>query len=268
MPMQSEAQRRWMHANEPEMARRWEKKTPKGKDLPERVAKINGKKLRDVVRLAKVHGSMLAMMTEHKNGYALHTLIFDKRAFPKQDDVRNWLRKKDHLGAKLGAIADVSGEWHVRQGSPDTTGLEDKRVRCDIGVQAIIGMPRAIQKGGPVGGNPQQIGVTVRPETTMPHFPDWEMWFSPEAKKKQDKEAEQSKDRRRSMWRDLNFSGIHGVKNDKPEVRYKYGESSTGDVATTPVHYLTVAQLRKDKKRITDGVGINYERVQGKTKRK
>ena len=36
MPFKSEAQRRWMHANKPEMAKEWEKKTPKGKDLPDK----------------------------------------------------------------------------------------------------------------------------------------------------------------------------------------------------------------------------------------
>lgn len=34
MPFKSEAQRGWMYANHPEMAKRWEKHTPKGKKLP------------------------------------------------------------------------------------------------------------------------------------------------------------------------------------------------------------------------------------------
>lgn len=34
MPFQSEAQRKWMYVNEPEMAKRWEAETPKGKKLP------------------------------------------------------------------------------------------------------------------------------------------------------------------------------------------------------------------------------------------
>lgn len=34
MPFRSEAQRRWMWANHPEMAKRWQKETPKGKKLP------------------------------------------------------------------------------------------------------------------------------------------------------------------------------------------------------------------------------------------
>jgi hypothetical protein len=36
MPFKSEAQRRWMYENDPAMARRWEKHTPKGKKLPAR----------------------------------------------------------------------------------------------------------------------------------------------------------------------------------------------------------------------------------------
>jgi len=39
MPFKSEAQRRWMYANKPAMAERWQKHTPKGKKLPKRVKK-------------------------------------------------------------------------------------------------------------------------------------------------------------------------------------------------------------------------------------
>lgn len=39
MPFKSEAQRRWMFAEKPEMAREWAAVTPKGKKLPERVKK-------------------------------------------------------------------------------------------------------------------------------------------------------------------------------------------------------------------------------------
>jgi hypothetical protein len=37
MPFKSQSQRKWMHANEPKMAERWEKETPQGKKLPEHV---------------------------------------------------------------------------------------------------------------------------------------------------------------------------------------------------------------------------------------
>lgn len=37
MPFKSEAQRRFMHATNPKIAKRWEKHTPKGRKLPEKV---------------------------------------------------------------------------------------------------------------------------------------------------------------------------------------------------------------------------------------
>jgi hypothetical protein len=39
MPFKSQKQRAWMHANHPEMAKRWEAETPKGKKLPKRAKK-------------------------------------------------------------------------------------------------------------------------------------------------------------------------------------------------------------------------------------
>lgn len=44
MPFKSQAQRKWMYAKDPEMAARWEDETPKGKKLPKKVKKKNGKK--------------------------------------------------------------------------------------------------------------------------------------------------------------------------------------------------------------------------------
>ncbi len=37
MPFRSQAQRKWMYANLPKMAKRWEKETPK-KKLPEKIS--------------------------------------------------------------------------------------------------------------------------------------------------------------------------------------------------------------------------------------
>jgi hypothetical protein len=39
MPFKSKAQKGWMYANKPAMAKRWQKETPKGKALPKRVGK-------------------------------------------------------------------------------------------------------------------------------------------------------------------------------------------------------------------------------------
>lgn len=40
MPFKSKAQRRWMYANDPKMAARWEKETPKDTKLPERKKRV------------------------------------------------------------------------------------------------------------------------------------------------------------------------------------------------------------------------------------
>ena len=39
MPFKSRSQQKWMYANEPAMAKQWQKETPKGKKLPEHVKK-------------------------------------------------------------------------------------------------------------------------------------------------------------------------------------------------------------------------------------
>lgn len=44
MPFKSKKQRAWMHSNKPEMAKEWEKETPKGKKLPTRAKSSKKKK--------------------------------------------------------------------------------------------------------------------------------------------------------------------------------------------------------------------------------
>lgn len=39
MPFKSKAQRKWMYANKPKMAKRWSKHTPKNKSLPKKKRK-------------------------------------------------------------------------------------------------------------------------------------------------------------------------------------------------------------------------------------
>jgi hypothetical protein len=43
MPFKSQSQRKWMYANDPKMAEKWEEHTPKGKKLPKKVKKKSGK---------------------------------------------------------------------------------------------------------------------------------------------------------------------------------------------------------------------------------
>lgn len=46
MPFKSQAERGWMYANHPEMAKRFEAETPKGAKLPARVGKKKAKPFR------------------------------------------------------------------------------------------------------------------------------------------------------------------------------------------------------------------------------
>jgi hypothetical protein len=43
MPFKSEAQKGWMYANHPQMAKQWQEHTPEGKKLP---AKVKAKKFK------------------------------------------------------------------------------------------------------------------------------------------------------------------------------------------------------------------------------
>jgi hypothetical protein len=55
MPFKSEAQRRYMYRNLPEIAARWEKETPSGAKLPTRV---NPKKPRTALRTRRLRGKI------------------------------------------------------------------------------------------------------------------------------------------------------------------------------------------------------------------
>jgi len=44
MPFKSQAQKKWMYANDPAMAKRWEKDTPKGTALPKKAKKKPARK--------------------------------------------------------------------------------------------------------------------------------------------------------------------------------------------------------------------------------
>lgn len=48
MPFKSKKQRRWMYANKPEMAKKWEEHTPDDADLPEEVSESMDPKLRSI----------------------------------------------------------------------------------------------------------------------------------------------------------------------------------------------------------------------------
>lgn len=71
MPFKSEAQRRWMHANKPEMADRWEEHTPKGKKLPEKVKKKKSESIEDKLGEALIETDLTPILESRGHKPAL-----------------------------------------------------------------------------------------------------------------------------------------------------------------------------------------------------
>lgn len=125
---------------------------------------------------------------------------------------------------------------------------------------------------GPIPMQPP-LGQATGPSNHTPEMPDFESLFaSPESQTRQKQEGKQSRDRRRSMWRDHDVTGLHGSNDGEPELRYIKGVTSTADVANMqPRHFLTAAQLQAGHKRIREGSVLGYEEIiagGGKSKKK
>lgn len=100
------------------------------------------------------------------------------------------------------------------------------------------------------------VGGATNPDMGHPPMPDfYSIYLDPDAMRRQDEEGEKSVDRRKSMWRDLDYTGIHG-RPDQPTLRY---------VAQPMRHYLTASELRKRQKRLQVGT-MGYEVVAGESK--
>ena len=121
MPFKSEAQRRWMYANKPEMAKRWEKETSKGKDLPKRLKKTAGP-LR-----AGISGAALAAALD----------LYSQRKKLQKDPTRGYKRTRGVIAALAGALGGVAVSKLVR-GLGATAGdsaatAATRKVKRDMG---------------------------------------------------------------------------------------------------------------------------------------
>ena len=98
----SDAQRRWMYANEPEMAEEWQEETPKGKDLPEKVARTMGAVMKGVGLLAPdVKRKLEEEAEEWDVRKALHNLGM---GISPTKEARLLPPRKNMALAKLGAL--------------------------------------------------------------------------------------------------------------------------------------------------------------------
>lgn len=104
MTFKSDTQRRWMYANEPQMAARWQKETPKGKDLPERVSKRGKTTLKKAAFPTRDLSSRIA---------AIGDMLMKKRAD---------LQTLDQKGISLGALSSILNKQ--LGGAMNTDGMQ------------------------------------------------------------------------------------------------------------------------------------------------
>lgn len=94
MPFKSKKQRRWMYANKPEMAKRWEEHTPKDEELPEESDKESASKS-DLVKAAL---NMLQRIGSGTTGLAAEITP------------ESWSRKLRQLQARAAAGDETAGD--------------------------------------------------------------------------------------------------------------------------------------------------------------
>ena len=159
MPWKSEAQRRWMWANEPEMAARWAKHTPKGRTLPKR---LHSKK--EAYHLGAAEA--LAAFGMKEAGW-LSTA---------GGRLGGWLGKGLQWGGKaLGFLptgagnaagAVIGGVGGAIEGLANGEGLKGVAARCALGA-ATSAMPFATGAAVQLGGN-AVLGRALAPPRRVP----------------------------------------------------------------------------------------------------
>jgi hypothetical protein len=122
MPFKSEAQRRWMHANEPEMADEWEKHTPKGEKLPERVKKKKSESVERKLDGALSESGLVPIMEARSHRPAVITMksLSEERIRERYGEGGHW-RRPNYLGQADegdGALYDPEGDvdFGIQQG--------------------------------------------------------------------------------------------------------------------------------------------------------
>ncbi len=129
MPFQSQAQRSFMYANHPEIAKRWETVTPKDHGLPKRIGNANPQSeshetwKKGVQRLARKPGAQRDFGMLKPSQVARHKL--SKAANEKEAEGET-------------PVAFTAGSRHSELGKPEhPTGLTGRDVRTAFGHPSI-----------------------------------------------------------------------------------------------------------------------------------
>jgi len=153
MPFKSDAQRRWMYANEPEMAKRWEEHTPKGKDLPERVGKKKKKK-KGHKKKADDNGRALALMLLQRlqSGESLTDILKSLQSSTPEVMIPGLDVDTPPVGAKMeskGAAMNKTAE-QSRLEKLDLKGIGPDMLQAIMNrdVQTVMQQPIMLQRTG------------------------------------------------------------------------------------------------------------------------
>jgi hypothetical protein len=116
MPFKSKTQRRWMYANEPEMAKRWEEHTPKNSKLPEKVKEAY---IRGFLDRAEQYGLKKAAEDLLAGGAADNV---PDSAFPKKELAKGEEHELEHVNNKR--IAKEIAKDHLAERTDYYTALD------------------------------------------------------------------------------------------------------------------------------------------------
>ena len=153
MPFKSEAQRRWMYANKPEMAEQWEKETPKGKLLPDKLKKKAKKK---EASIKKEIGILAAAALSPVPGPLPIALIRLARKHPALWGSKQWAKKAKELSKtgsskqQIHALADkLSIPWDNNRAFMSwTKGITGKAHLDDMTKDELSSVYSALKKRG------------------------------------------------------------------------------------------------------------------------
>lgn len=129
MPFKSQAQRGYMYANHPEIARRWEEHTPKGKKLPERVKEAVTE---GWIRRHAEKGMLKRMLAEPTHRLAVETTEAPlyrniSRGYALRDETNGGRRRPPQNLAPGQTIDSLEARAHKRLTAAD--GISDARDR-------------------------------------------------------------------------------------------------------------------------------------------
>ena len=151
MPFKSEAQRKWMYANHPDMAKEWESHTPKGEKLPKRKKRRRKRRSKSVVLAlwaSKVTYDCLMECGDNiEAGLAAANIILSTEQMP-EDFLINYPLAVDVYGHKPLSIDDDIKSGKLKSYHPDYSKARDLAERASFDAHRHSKWVKTLPGGG------------------------------------------------------------------------------------------------------------------------